>query len=344
MQSRLSMDTGPDLWWGGALDERTIPAQPTVVLRQRGCVRGVLTAPRREGVPEPAAGGRRRPVGQVIDSHHRSAVTPWGAEAASDLDGDVVLHPTFAASATAGREPGPRRGGGVDPRSGEALKRVLVVADFNLTADALRVTLTNGGFHVLSAPVPASRAEVRALDLRLRSFRPRAAILMQEIATPVDVNNATRTLTGLSRLPWLLLTTTPEGPRWGAGLAAGASAVLPMSIRVADLVATLTQLCQGQEVMTPSEKSRLVDLWSDIGAQQQQLADGLASLTRREMQVLEELSQGRAVAQIAASRGVTVGTVRTQVKSILRKLGVSSQLAAVAALQRAVDPPSQDAS
>lgn len=238
-----------------------------------------------------------------------------------------------------------RTEGGVPvPRGGSTIRRVAVVAEFNLTADALRVTLGKHGFNVMSAPVPSGRAEMRALDLRFRTFRPRAAVLMQEIASPVDVSNVSRTITTLRQLRWLLLTATPEGPHWGAGLTAGAAAVLPMSISVSDLVASLTRLCQGQEVMTGPEKERLIGLWTASGSEQRELVERLASLTRREMQILEELSNGRSATQIAALHGVAVGTVRSQVKSILRKLGVSSQLAAVAALQRAVEPVPKDAS
>ncbi len=46
--------------------------------------------------------------------------------------------------------------------------------------------------------------------------------------------------------------------------------------------------------------------------------------------MLRALCQGRTVDEIAAAGTVSVATVRTQVKAILRKLGVSSQLAATA--------------
>ncbi len=61
----------------------------------------------------------------------------------------------------------------------------------------------------------------------------------------------------------------------------------------------------------------------------------VASLTGRETEVLEHLAGGRSVAEIAAALVLSVATVRAHVRSILRKLGVSSQLAASAALARA---------
>lgn len=67
----------------------------------------------------------------------------------------------------------------------------------------------------------------------------------------------------------------------------------------------------------------------------------LLSLAPRERAVLEHLRQGRTVDEIARIDQVAVGTVRTQTRSILRKLDVSSQLAAVAMLRWVSDsmPP-----
>ncbi len=56
----------------------------------------------------------------------------------------------------------------------------------------------------------------------------------------------------------------------------------------------------------------------------------LAQLTARERQVLWALSEGESAGAIAETFFVSVGTVRTHIQGILGKLGVSSQLAAVA--------------
>lgn len=52
-------------------------------------------------------------------------------------------------------------------------------------------------------------------------------------------------------------------------------------------------------------------------------------LTASEMQVLAGLCEGQTIAQIAQARGRSVSTLRTQVKSVLRKTGVSSQSQAI---------------
>ncbi len=54
------------------------------------------------------------------------------------------------------------------------------------------------------------------------------------------------------------------------------------------------------------------------------------ALTPRESDVLRGLIAGESAEEIARSQYVALSTVRSHVKSLLRKLGVNSQLAAVA--------------
>ena len=57
-------------------------------------------------------------------------------------------------------------------------------------------------------------------------------------------------------------------------------------------------------------------------------------LTTRERSVLAALVQGYAAEEIAETQFVALTTVRSQIRAILRKLGVRSQLAAVAHANR----------
>ena len=64
----------------------------------------------------------------------------------------------------------------------------------------------------------------------------------------------------------------------------------------------------------------------------------LRRLTRRERDVLDRLQAGQPAAEIAAAYVVALATVRAHIRAILRKLGVPSQLAAVALAHRAGCP------
>ena len=58
-------------------------------------------------------------------------------------------------------------------------------------------------------------------------------------------------------------------------------------------------------------------------------------LTDREQVVLAELMEGHCAEEIANAAFVSISTIRSQIKAILQKLGVNSQLAAVAMARRA---------
>jgi DNA-binding NarL/FixJ family response regulator len=86
--------------------------------------------------------------------------------------------------------------------------------------------------------------------------------------------------------------------------------------------------------MTEVEHREWVDRHRRYLARERELSRRLARLSRREREVLELLAEGQRAAAIAARLVVSMPTVRTQIRSILTKLEVSSQLEAVALLRQ----------
>ncbi len=64
------------------------------------------------------------------------------------------------------------------------------------------------------------------------------------------------------------------------------------------------------------------------------IAAGVPKLTRRQLETLRLLGEGRSTPGIAAALGVTPETARNHVRALLRRLGVHSRLEAVAAGHR----------
>jgi DNA-binding NarL/FixJ family response regulator len=141
------------------------------------------------------------------------------------------------------------------------------------------------------------------------------------------------------RLPGVALTTAPRGGLWGALLEAGAVEVLPADADSDAIEGSLRDAAEGRQGHSPAELEGLVAQWHIMRDRRERMRRLVASLTVREHEVLDLLYDGAAVAEIAARFGVAQTTVRTQVKSILRKFGVGSQLAAVAAYDRFLRPP-----
>jgi DNA-binding NarL/FixJ family response regulator len=110
----------------------------------------------------------------------------------------------------------------------------------------------------------------------------------------------------------------------GAGALAGCAAQgATVLLDHDDLEAELRHLCATQEAD---------DSWvaREIGSRVPQPIGSLVQLTTSERRVLFYLTTGKAAQDIAYDLVVSVTTVRSHIRSILRKLGVRSQLAAVA--------------
>ncbi len=216
--------------------------------------------------------------------------------------------------------------------------RVMVLCDQYLTSEAIRVALRRRPFEVVGVGKPRRQVLPRQAMRMVDEQHPHVGLLVQEMLDPLHIRDALRILREVDRLPWLLLTGSPEGPYWGAGLEAGASAVLPMAIGLDQLTDALVKVSQGTEVMPETRRVHVLDQWQQRDAQERSVIERLERLTPREMEVLRALSGGHPVQEIAEAGRVNVATVRSQVKSILRKLEVRSQLAAVAVLQQATVP------
>lgn len=111
-----------------------------------------------------------------------------------------------------------------------------------------------------------------------------------------------------------------------------------------DTLVTVTHdAALGRPVLAPEERQRLVAEACAREAEERARRAVLDGLTRTERGVLARLMAGDSAEEIAAARVVSVATTRTQIQAILRKLGVNSQLAAVAAAREAGFQPEESA-
>jgi DNA-binding NarL/FixJ family response regulator len=127
----------------------------------------------------------------------------------------------------------------------------------------------------------------------------------------------------------VVVTASAERGRWGECLRYGARKVLTKSRPLNEILATIRRLNQGLPVMDPHERDELLQAWHQERQEHHELRLRLQRLTAREREVLGHLMEGHTVRDIARLSVVSEATVRTQVKSILAKLEVTSQLAAV---------------
>jgi DNA-binding NarL/FixJ family response regulator len=85
-------------------------------------------------------------------------------------------------------------------------------------------------------------------------------------------------------------------------------------------------------------REELVRLHQRLRGRRHEVTERLARLSTREREVLDQLAAGRGASAIAADATVSMSTVRAQIRSILAKLEVRTQLAAVAMVNEARHP------
>jgi DNA-binding NarL/FixJ family response regulator len=205
---------------------------------------------------------------------------------------------------------------------------VLIIDDHALFAESLELALSLEGYDVRRLVLPeegGSMATLRSLALRAN---PRTVLLDLDLGRFGDGANLVAPL-ARAHINVVVLTASEDPGRWGGCMRAGARKVLPKSGALQQALATVRRLHQGLPVVTREELESLLDAWAKERQVNDDLRRRLGLLTPRERQVLGELIQGRTVREISEKSVVSEATVRTQVKSILSKLEVSSQLAAV---------------
>lgn len=203
-------------------------------------------------------------------------------------------------------------------------RRLVIASDQALVAEAVRVAMSSLAFDTVVVPwgrpvAGPDQTEVPLLGLMISDLESLSKLRAgQELVSGTDGR-------------WLLLTTSPKGPAWGAMLESGVRIILPSGTTLNETVQVLERLAEGDDKGDDAERQALVDKWLAERSERELLLERIETLTPRERTVLRLLFAGDKVRRIADLLGISEATVRSHVRSVLRKLGVNSQLAAVAA-------------
>ena len=211
---------------------------------------------------------------------------------------------------------------------GRAERQVLIVEDHRLFAEAVDLALTGEGYDVRRIEVPADPGSPGALVAAILKQEPLVVLLDLDLGRFGDGVHLIEPI-ARAGANVVVVTGSTDIARWGDAVQAGARKVLSKSQPLDDILATVRRIIAGLPVMDREEREELVAESTRMREELHEVRERLEQLTNREGVVLGHLMKGRAVRQIAGLSTVSEATVRTQVKSILAKLEVSSQLAAV---------------
>jgi DNA-binding NarL/FixJ family response regulator len=114
-----------------------------------------------------------------------------------------------------------------------------------------------------------------------------------------------------------------------AALRAGASGFLLKDASAADVLSAMRVVHSGDATLAPSTTRRMLDRLAAIGPRAPSDSNALSLLTDREREVLVEIANGHANAEIARRLYLSEATVKTHVGRILAKLGLRDRVHAV---------------
>jgi DNA-binding NarL/FixJ family response regulator len=210
-------------------------------------------------------------------------------------------------------------------------ERILIVDDHPLTRSALAALLRQHDFDVVGEAADGEQAIERATELN-------PDLILLDLSMPG--------MNGLEALPKLraaapesevvVLTASGTEDNLLGAIRGGAAGYLLKSEPPERIVEFLRGVAQGEAALSGSIARRLLDTVRETGGRRTGIPDSIASeLSAREVEVLLLLDERLETDEIAKRLFISEHTVRSHVKSVLRKLNVSSRREALEKLATA---------
>ena len=202
--------------------------------------------------------------------------------------------------------------------------RVLLVGERFLLLDALRLALKAD-----TTDVAAVGTNRRAVEEALEAFQPAVVVFdgshSSIEAIPVSLRPILR-----HDLTVIAIAAESVSAEAAQMISAGAHDVLGLDTGFLDLAQTIKRAVGGEATMALDRRYALQQLLREYRSAEARRWLRFEELTDRERVIFALVYEGMSADQIADDACVSVSTVRSHIRSILTKLDVHSQLAAVA--------------
>lgn len=204
--------------------------------------------------------------------------------------------------------------------------RVLLVEEHALIATGLQVALSARGWHIETTSGPPEREVIEHAS----RFKPDCVLL--DVHLGYGSGNGFDLIRPLVATGAKVMMLTAERRRTilAECLEAGAIGWIRTTASLDEVDAALATVVAGRPILGRTERAEFLELLRAERTNALRDRERFAQLTPREAIVLGALSDGFSAEEIAQQHYVALTTVRSQIRSVLQKLGVRSQLAAVA--------------
>lgn len=215
--------------------------------------------------------------------------------------------------------------------------RVLVVEEHAVVAAGLQLALSERSWHVETSDGPTARDVID----HAQDFRPQCVLLDTQLRN--GIGSGIELIRPLVSAGSHVVMLTAERRRsiLAECLEAGAAGWIGIGTGLDEVDTTIADVINGRPIIGRTARAELLERLRAERAAMLRAQATFEQLTQREALVLAAMMEGLSADEIARSHFVAVTTVRSQIRSILQKLGVRSQLAAVALADnhREVLPP-----
>ena len=206
--------------------------------------------------------------------------------------------------------------------------KVIIIDDHTLFREGLQRLLTRHEIDVITSvsngadglkAITDNEVDIILLDLRMPDV------------SGIEVLKNIREIK--KSLPVVMLTTSDDEKDLIEALRNGASGYLLKDMEPDDLVVALKDVLKGETIVAPNLVQILAKFHQGDDSEIN-ISNLISTLTPRESEILELLAEGQSNKLIAQNLGISDGTVKLHVKSILRKLEIHSRVeAAVIAVE-----------
>jgi DNA-binding NarL/FixJ family response regulator len=207
---------------------------------------------------------------------------------------------------------------------------VLIVEDHGLLAESLLLALRAEGLdaeRVAPVTIDGILSEARRLS---------PTVVLLDLDLGGEIGSSVGLIPPLQELgaQVVMVTGITDPARLAECLEAGATGLIDKTTSFDQLVDSVREVAELGTIVSPARREALLAELRRQRRDDQRRREPFERLTPREREVFAALMDGKPAEVIATESFVSLATVRSQIRTILLKLGVNSQLAAVALARR----------